>query len=86
MSKSYKDQLFDDISRCIEDVGSQDEQYNNEDKARDILEVLEALLAYTIYTTCISKDTVRDSCEESYFNIKRQALVLMDKELQATKE
>ncbi|STX27778.1 Uncharacterised protein [Legionella beliardensis] len=85
MNSSYKDKMFDGISKYIEETGSHDEHYTNEAKARDILEVLEALLAYTIYTTCVSKETVRDSCEESYFNIKRQALALMEKELQETK-
>jgi hypothetical protein len=85
MNNSYKDQLFDSTSKCIEEIGKQDESYTNEAKARDILEVLEALLSYTIYTTCVSRDTIRDSCEESYFNIKKQALMLMEKELQEKK-
>jgi hypothetical protein len=86
MNRNHKDQMFDTISKCIEETGKNDPNYTNEAKARDILEVLEALLSYTIYTTCISKETIRDSCEESYINIKRHALALMDKELKTKKK
>jgi hypothetical protein len=83
MNRSYKDQMFDTIAKCIEETGKNDSNYTNEAKARDILELLESLLSYTIYATCISKETIRDSCEESYINIKRHALALMDKEHKA---
>ena len=73
----YKRHMFDAISKIIEEAGASDDTYTDEKKAYDILAVLESLLAYTIYTTCISAETIRDSAEESHVNIKRQALQLL---------
>jgi hypothetical protein len=56
-----------------------DSNYDNYQKARDILDMLEGLLAYAIYNTCISPETIRDSAEESYVNIKRRALEMFNK-------
>ena len=69
--------MFDAISKIIEETGAGDENYTPEKKALDIFTVLESLLAYTIYTTCVSSETIRDSAEESYVNIKRQALHML---------
>ena len=77
MNNDYEKDMFDGISKIIEETGAGDEAYSNEDKALDILGVLESLLAYTIYTTCISPETIRDSAEQSYVNIKRQALQML---------
>lgn len=76
--KSHRDEMFDKVSKLIEETGKSDANYSDKEKALDILSVLEGLLAYTIYTTCINSETVRDSCEESYINIKRQALHMME--------
>ena len=82
---NHRDNMFDQLSQVIESAGKDDPNYDNFKKAEDILDVLEGLLAYTIYTTCESTDHVRDACEESYINIKRQALRLMYKELEDEK-
>ncbi|KTD15925.1 hypothetical protein E3983_02545 [Legionella israelensis] len=74
---SYADQLFESLSDTIENIGKEDPDYDDKQKALDILNVLESLLAYTIYTTCITSENVRDSAEESYMNIKRQALEMI---------
>ena len=76
---NYRDQMFDAISNIIEVTGRDDANYDNHQKARDILEMLESLLAYAIYNTCISPETIRDSCEESYVSIKKRALMMFDK-------
>ena len=77
--KNYADQMFTELSNVIENIGKNDKEYTNEKKAVDILNVLESLLAYTIYTTCNTTEEVRDSSEESYFSIKTQALAMMRK-------
>ena len=69
--------MFAELSQVIEATGKGDESYDNKAKAVDILSVLESLLAYTIYTTCVTSEHVRDSCEESYMQIKRQALEMI---------
>ena len=76
---NHSDELFEALSNTIENIGKDDPNYDDEKKAVDILNVLESLLAYTIYTTCLTTDHVRDSAEESYINIKRQALEMMKK-------
>ncbi len=73
----YERQMFDSISKIIETSGVGDSTYTAEKKAVDIFAVLESLLAYTIYTTCVNSETIRDSAEESYINIKRQALHML---------
>lgn len=70
----YRESLLNQLSEIIENHGANDKEYDNLTKALDILDVLEVLLAYTIYNTNVSADTIRDSAEESYFNIKRRAL------------
>lgn len=76
---NYADQMFTELSNVIENVGKDDQQYTNQKKAVDILNVLESLLAYTIYTTCCTTEDVRDAAEESYLSIKRQALAIIRK-------
>ena len=76
-SPDYEKHMFEEVSRVIEGIGAGDSAYTPEEKALDIFSVLESLLAYTIYTTCISPETVRDSAEESYVNIKKQALHML---------
>lgn len=75
----HADKMFTEISKIIEQTGKDDNAYTNEKKAIDILSVLENLLAYTIYSTCNTTEEVRDSAEETYFNIKRQALAILRK-------
>lgn len=77
--ENYADQMFTKISNLIEDIGQNDPEYTNEKKAIDILNVLESLLAYTIYTTCLTTEEIRDSAEESYISIKKQALAILIK-------
>lgn len=78
-NRNYRDQMFETISQVIEKAGGEDSDYDNYRKAQDILEVLESLLAYAIYNTCVSPETIRDSCEESYVNIKKRALSMFNK-------
>lgn len=80
--KHYREALFDAIANTIENVGKNDPEYTPTQKSLDILDVLENLLAYTIYSTCNSLETVRDSAEESYVNIKKRALHMMKQELE----
>lgn len=75
--KDYQRQMFDAIGKILEETGADDQMYSNEEKALDILNVLESLLAYSIYNTCISAETIRDSAEESYVNIKKRALRML---------
>jgi hypothetical protein len=77
--KNYADQMFTELSKIIEHVGKDDEEYTNQKKAVDVLNVLESLLAYTIYTTCYTTEDVRDAAEDSYISIKRQALAIIRK-------
>lgn len=72
----HKKALLESLSLTIEKAGQDDPDYDNFDKARDILDTLESLLAYAIYNTCVSPETIRDSAEESYVNIKRRALAI----------
>jgi len=73
-SSEYRDKLLNQLTEIIENLGANDKDYDDTQKSLDILDVLELLLGYTIHTTCNSIDTIRDSSEESYFNIKRRAL------------
>lgn len=73
---NHKMTLIETISAAIEKSGQDDPTYDNIQKSRDILDALESLLAYAIYNTCISPETIRDSSEESYINIKRRALAI----------
>ncbi len=77
--QNHADQMFKEISNLIENIGKNDQEYTNHKKAIDILNVLEGLLAYTIYTTCYTAEEVRDAAEESYFSIKKQALAILKK-------
>ena len=81
----YREKMLNQLSEIIEKMGSDDKGYDNIKKSLDILEVLEVLLAYTIYNTSNSMDTIRDSSEESYFNIKRRALAYYHKNKEASK-
>lgn len=73
----YQQQMFEAVAKVIEEVGAGDKAYDDEKKALDILNVLESLLAYAIYNTSISAETIRDSAEESYVNIKKRALRML---------
>jgi|GEM_PF-6849272 hypothetical protein len=75
---NYREQLFDTLAHAIEDNGKSDPSYDNYQKALDILEVLESLLAYTIYSTCDSPDNIRDACDETHVNIKKRALKMFE--------
>ncbi|MCX7116609.1 MAG: hypothetical protein NTW94_01620 [Legionellales bacterium] len=75
--KEHERHMFEEISQIIEKTGADDAGYVAEKKALDIFAVLESLLAYTIYATSVSPETIRDSAEESYVNIKRQALHML---------
>ena len=70
--------MFEDIANLIENAGKDDETYDAKQKLQDIFDVLESLLAYTIYTACITADNVRDCSEESYVNIKKKALKMLE--------
>ena len=72
---NYREQMLEQISEILEKVGGDDEKYNNAMKSLDIIETLEILLAYTIFGTTNSTEGIRDSAEESYFNIKRRAVL-----------
>ena len=77
---NHRDEMFDALSEAIEKAGKTDKDYSNYDKALDILDVLENLLAYTIFSTCLTTEQIRDSCEESYFAIKKRALQIYHNE------
>ena len=77
--KNHADKMFTELSNVIENVGKNDPEYTNQKKAIDILNVLESLLAYTIYTTCYTTEEIRDASEDSYFSIKKQALAIIRK-------
>lgn len=71
---NYREQMFNDLVQVIENTGKGDDSYDDLQKARDILEILELILANSILATSINKETIRESCEESYINIRRIAL------------
>lgn len=71
---NHREAMFDALSQAIENTGKGDKEYTDYDKALDILDVLESLLAYTIFSTCVTTDQIRDSSEESYMTIKKRAL------------
>lgn len=75
--KDYGLEMFDKISEVLDGIGAGDESYTDEDRALDILNVLETHLAFTIYSTCISKETINESAKESYDNIKSRALEML---------
>lgn len=77
----YREEMLAKIADIIEKTGEDDDAYVDKDKALDILMVLEGLLGYTIYTTCIDAGEIRDACEESHISIKRRALQLLRDEL-----
>ena len=81
---NHRNSLLDAIALAIEKTGHDDESYDDVQKARDILDVLESLLAYAIYNTSVNPDSIRDSCEESYVNIRRQALMLFNRDMEST--
>ena len=75
---NYREQMFDTLANAIENTGKSDESYDNYLKALDILDVLEGLLAYTIYNTCDNAETIRLACEESAANITMRALKMFE--------
>lgn len=74
---NYREEMLSQIAEIIEKTGQDDDAYVDQNKALDILMVLEGLLGYTIFTTCLDAGEVRDASEESYINIKRRALQLL---------
>ena len=75
--ENYRETMLRQMADIIELTGKENESYTNEQKALDILEVLEGLLGYTIFTVCNDAGEIRDACEESFVNIKRRALKLL---------
>jgi hypothetical protein len=70
--------MFESIAVLIEETGKDDKDYNAKNKLLDIFDVLESLLAYTIFTACITPENVRDCAEESFVNIKKKALKMLN--------
>ena len=81
-TNNHREELLSNIANIIEATGQDDANYQDKDKALDIMMVLESLLGYTIYTSCLDEHDARDLSEESYVNIKRRALNLLRKETQ----
>lgn len=77
--QNYADEMFAKISQVIEETGQKDPDYDDTKKANDIFNVLESLLAYTVYTTCVTKEHVEESTQMCYDNIKAQALEILEK-------
>jgi hypothetical protein len=75
----YPEFMFSQISKLIENTGKGDAEYTAKTKVIDILNVLESLLAYTIYTTCLTTEDVREASEDSYVSIKKQAVAMLRK-------
>jgi len=75
--KDYREEMFNNLADVIENTGKDDKGYDGLDKARDILEVLESLLAFAIYNTSISEETIKQSAEESHTNIREGALDML---------
>lgn len=70
--------MFESIAMVIEESGKDDKNYNAKNKLLDIFDVLESLLAYTIFTACITPENVKDCAEESFVNIKKKALKMLE--------
>ena len=85
-TNNHREELLGNIANIIETTGQDDADYQDKDKALDILMVLESLLGYTIYTSCLDEHDARDLCEESYVNIKRRALNLLRNETEVQDE
>lgn len=85
IQKNYQDDLFSKMSQFIDSFGIQDVNYSPQQRTEDILNVLEDLLAITIFSISIDRETVRDASEASYVNIKNKALYLMQQELENNK-
>ena len=79
--QNYREQMFKGLLQVIEDTGRNDKRYDETQKPRDILEMLELVLATSILATSVDRETIRESCEESYFNIRRMALTLYEDDL-----
>ena len=70
----YKEEMFQHIAELFERIGTNDSKYSETQKVTDILEVLSTLLAFTIYNSCPTAETIRDASEATYFQIKQMAL------------
>lgn len=79
---NYREQMFNGLVKVLESIGKDDKPYDQSQKAKDMLEVLELVLASTITATSADRESVRESCEESYFNIRKIALTLYEEEQQ----
>lgn len=70
----YKEKMYTVIADLFEKTGANNPSYTETKKATDILEVLSTLLAFTIYNSCPNSETIRDTCEAAYFQIKQMSL------------
>jgi hypothetical protein len=70
----YKERMYKVIAELFEKTGANNPTYSETQKATDILEVLSTLLAFTIYNSCPTAETIRDASEATYFQIKQMAL------------
>ncbi len=70
----YKEKMYTVIAELFEQIGANNSSYSATQKATDILEVLSTLLAFTIYNSCPNSETIRDTCEAAYFQIKQMSL------------
>jgi len=73
---TYREAMFNGVVQVLERVGREDKHYDTTQKPGDILEMLELILASSIAATSADREAVRESCEQSYFNIKKIALAL----------
>jgi len=83
---SYREAMFNGVVKVLESIGREDRQYDATQKPGDILEMLELILASSISATSTDRESVRESCEQSYFNIKKIALALHAEQHQAAVE
>jgi len=79
----YKERMYKVIAELFEKIGASNPTYSETQKATDILEVLVTLLAFTIYNSCPTTETIRDASETSYFQIKQMALAYFYQQQQA---
>ncbi len=81
-TNQYKEEMFQTIAELFEKIGTNDSEYSETQKVTDILEVLSTLLAFTIYNSCPTTETIRDASEATYFQIKQMALAYYYQEQQ----
>ncbi|OGV27214.1 MAG: hypothetical protein A3F18_07320 [Legionellales bacterium RIFCSPHIGHO2_12_FULL_37_14] len=74
---NYALDMFDKIATIIEDTGHGDKSYAARDKIIDVLDVLENLLAYTIYSASVTQADVKSCVKESFKNVETKALKIL---------